>query len=46
MHDVKSALEYAHLLREYRDGAQEDLCILLRCYFEKVTSRALTPHAC
>ncbi|CEQ40229.1 SPOSA6832_01830, partial [Sporobolomyces salmonicolor] len=33
--DVKAALEYAKLLKEYADGAKEDLHILMRVYFEK-----------
>ncbi|GAA5968723.1 hypothetical protein JCM21900_000451 [Sporobolomyces salmonicolor] len=35
VHDVKAALEYAKLLKEYADGAKEDLHILMRVYFEK-----------
>jgi hypothetical protein len=38
VHDVKAALEYAKLLKEYADGAVEDLHILMRVYFEKVSS--------
>lgn len=38
VHDVKAALEYAKLLKEYADGAAEDLHILMRVYFEKVSS--------
>lgn len=38
MHDVKSAMEYAHLLKAYADEAAEDLHILMRVYFEKVGS--------
>ncbi|BGP15924.1 hypothetical protein JCM10213_003646 [Rhodosporidiobolus nylandii] len=35
IHDVKAALEYAKLLKEYADEAKEDLHILMRVYFEK-----------
>lgn len=35
VHDPESALEYARKLKEYRDGAKEDLEILMRVYFEK-----------
>jgi phospho-2-dehydro-3-deoxyheptonate aldolase len=38
VHDVKSAMEYAHLLKAYADEAVEDLHILMRVYFEKVSS--------
>lgn len=41
VHDVKAALEYAKLLKEYADGATEDLHILMRVYFEKVRLVAL-----
>lgn len=29
-------MEYAKLLKEYAEGAEEDLHILMRVYFEKV----------
>jgi len=34
IHDVEAAKEYAALLREY-DQNQEELCIIMRVYFEK-----------
>ena len=45
VHDVKAALEYAKLLKEYADGTSEDLHILMRVYFEKVRRcRLFTPR--
>ena len=35
IHDVKAAKEYAALLREYAITAQQELCIIMRVYFEK-----------
>ncbi|OLY84440.1 Phospho-2-dehydro-3-deoxyheptonate aldolase, Phe-sensitive [Smittium mucronatum] len=35
IHDPKAAREYAHLLKEYADAAQNELCIIMRVYFEK-----------
>lgn len=35
VHDPESALEYANLLKEYAKGAEEDLFIVMRVYFEK-----------
>ncbi|KAG9077604.1 hypothetical protein FRC06_008804 [Ceratobasidium sp. 370] len=35
VHDPEAALEYARNLKVYRDGAKEDLEILMRVYFEK-----------
>jgi 3-deoxy-7-phosphoheptulonate synthase len=35
IHDPVAALEYAHRLRGIRDELQDDLCILMRVYFEK-----------
>ncbi|KAJ1654213.1 hypothetical protein IWQ61_005821 [Dispira simplex] len=35
IHDVKAAKEYAAKLKEYADSASEDLCIIMRVYFEK-----------
>lgn len=35
VHNVESALEYAHKLREYAEEAREDLHIVMRVYFEK-----------
>jgi hypothetical protein len=45
VHDVKAALEYAKLLKEYADGALDDLHILMRVYFEKVlATRCSSPR--
>lgn len=41
IHDVRAALEYAKLLKEYADEAADDLLIVMRVYFEKVCSRSL-----
>lgn len=47
MSDVKAALEYANLLKAYADEATEDLHILMRVYFEKVSlSMRMTLQAC
>ena len=35
VHDVRAALEYAKLLKDYADSAAEDLVIVMRVYFEK-----------
>ncbi|KAI0076765.1 3-deoxy-7-phosphoheptulonate synthase [Panus rudis PR-1116 ss-1] len=35
VHNVESAMEYAHKLREYAETAKEDLHIIMRVYFEK-----------
>jgi len=35
VHNVSAALEYAKLLKEYADGAKDDLLIVMRVYFEK-----------
>ncbi|KAG6918320.1 hypothetical protein DXG01_015178 [Tephrocybe rancida] len=35
VHNVPAALEYAKLLKEYADTAQDDLLIVMRVYFEK-----------
>jgi 3-deoxy-7-phosphoheptulonate synthase len=35
IHDPTAALEYAHRLREVKDELDQDLCILMRVYFEK-----------
>jgi 3-deoxy-7-phosphoheptulonate synthase len=35
VHDAGAALEYAHLLKAYADDAKDDLCIVMRVYFEK-----------
>ncbi|TPX69938.1 hypothetical protein SpCBS45565_g02101 [Spizellomyces sp. 'palustris'] len=35
IHDVKAAHEYAQLLKAYASNAKEDLCIIMRVYFEK-----------
>lgn len=35
IHDAKSAIEYAHKLKEYADEARDDLMIIMRVYFEK-----------
>jgi 3-deoxy-7-phosphoheptulonate synthase len=35
IHDPKAALEYAQRLRTVKDELQNDLCILMRVYFEK-----------
>jgi 3-deoxy-7-phosphoheptulonate synthase len=35
IHDPKSALEYAHLLKEARDSFDSNLLVIMRVYFEK-----------
>ncbi|PVU90569.1 hypothetical protein BB561_004090 [Smittium simulii] len=35
IHDPKAAIEYAKKLKEYADTASNDLCIVMRVYFEK-----------
>ena len=35
IHDTKAAMEYAHHLKESCERFREDLCILMRVYFEK-----------
>jgi len=35
IHDVKAALEYSKLLKEYIDQSKDDLHIIMRVYFEK-----------
>jgi 3-deoxy-7-phosphoheptulonate synthase len=35
IHDTDAALDYAAKLKEYADGATEDLLIIMRVYFEK-----------
>ncbi|MDB2339236.1 3-deoxy-7-phosphoheptulonate synthase [Gammaproteobacteria bacterium] len=35
IHDPKSALEYAHLLKEAKDSLNANLLIIMRVYFEK-----------
>jgi 3-deoxy-7-phosphoheptulonate synthase len=35
IHDVKSAIDYAHKLKKYADEARDDLMIVMRVYFEK-----------
>jgi len=35
VHDPDAALEYARKLKEYADGAKEDLFMVMRVYFEK-----------
>jgi len=35
VHNVQSAIEYAHKLRAYAETAKEDLHIIMRVYFEK-----------
>jgi len=35
IHDPKSALEYAHLLKEARDSLSSNLLVIMRVYFEK-----------
>tara|TARA_B100001250_G_scaffold339009_1_gene306219 strand:- start:345 stop:1397 length:1053 start_codon:yes stop_codon:yes gene_type:complete len=35
IHDPKSAIEYAHLLKEARDALDTNLLIIMRVYFEK-----------
>ncbi|PFH53967.1 hypothetical protein AMATHDRAFT_72987 [Amanita thiersii Skay4041] len=35
VHNVDAALEYARLLKEYAEEAKDDLCIVMRVYFEK-----------
>jgi len=35
VHNVEAAIEYAKLLRDYAEGAKNDLLIIMRVYFEK-----------
>lgn len=35
IHDVKAAIEYAHLIKTARDKLENDLLIIMRVYFEK-----------
>jgi 3-deoxy-7-phosphoheptulonate synthase len=35
IHDPKAALEYAHRLNELRQALEDQLCIVMRVYFEK-----------
>jgi 3-deoxy-7-phosphoheptulonate synthase len=35
VHNVEAAIEYAKLLRDYAQGAMDDLLIIMRVYFEK-----------
>ncbi len=35
IHDINAALEYACRLKELREELQDDLCIIMRVYFEK-----------
>ncbi|KAF9468591.1 hypothetical protein BDZ94DRAFT_1245794 [Collybia nuda] len=35
VHNVPAALEYAKLLKEYAETAQDDLLVIMRVYFEK-----------
>ncbi len=35
IHDTAAALDYARRLKEYADGASDDLLIIMRVYFEK-----------
>ena len=35
VHNVEAAIEYAKLLRDYAQGAKDDLLIIMRVYFEK-----------
>ncbi len=35
IHDPEQAITYARKLKEYAEAAKEDLCILMRVYFEK-----------
>ncbi len=35
IHDIKAALEYAGRLKELREELKDDLCIIMRVYFEK-----------
>ncbi|OMH81537.1 Phospho-2-dehydro-3-deoxyheptonate aldolase, phenylalanine-inhibited [Zancudomyces culisetae] len=35
IHDPQAALEYATFLKEYADTCSEELCIIMRAYFEK-----------
>ncbi|CAG8483821.1 17057_t:CDS:10 [Acaulospora morrowiae] len=35
VHDPKAALEYAGKLKAYSDSARDELCIIMRVYFEK-----------
>jgi 3-deoxy-7-phosphoheptulonate synthase len=35
VHNVDAAIAYAKLLKEYADKSKDDLCIIMRVYFEK-----------
>ena len=35
IHDINAAMEYARQLKDLREELQEDLCIIMRVYFEK-----------
>ena len=35
VHDINAAREYAMLLKQYADSASDDLCIIMRVYFQK-----------
>ncbi len=35
IHDIKAAMEYAERLKALRDELKDDLCIVMRVYFEK-----------
>ena len=35
VHDPKAAIEYANLLKDVRDKYSNELCIIMRVYFEK-----------
>src|SRR3990167_5238648 len=35
IHDPKAALDYAHQLKKYADQFSDELCIIMRVYFEK-----------
>ncbi|KXS08884.1 3-deoxy-7-phosphoheptulonate synthase [Gonapodya prolifera JEL478] len=35
VHDVEAAKEYSRRLKKYAEAASEDLCIIMRVYFEK-----------
>jgi 3-deoxy-7-phosphoheptulonate synthase len=39
IHDPKSAIEYAHGLKEYADKCKDDILIVMRTYFEKPRTR-------
>jgi len=35
IHDPQAALDYAQRLKKLKEELQDDLCIIMRCYFEK-----------